>query len=210
MCVWNACMYAYQQSPRWSNLNHLKLVMSRVPISPLRPVCSISATIMCWFIFTCWYFHPVRCSTFWLVFTIMFMLHSWHRFFSCLWIRLSTETRADIQDDLRLLLVFDEISGLGSNSLRHLCSALSDFTDVFAVFIDTVSSISLLAPQRKMHPSGRVSIQGLELFHPFSALSSYHAPYDHSRCGIRLEFLAFFFVADFWFCVEAAINLYWP
>ncbi len=99
----------------------------------------------------------------------------------------------DVHDDLHLVLVFDEVSGLGSNSLQHLCSALSEFTDVFAVFIDTVSSISLLAPQRKMHPSGRVSIRGMELFHPFSALSCYHAPFDHSRCVICLELFVFYF-----------------
>ena len=84
----------------------------------------------------------------------------------------------DVDDNLRFLLVFDEVSGLGPDSLRYLCSALSEFTDVFAVFIDTVSSISLLAPQQTMHPSARVSIHGLQLFHPFSALSCYHSPFD--------------------------------
>jgi len=90
---------------------------------------------------------------------------------------------------LSLLLVFDEISGLGADSLQYLCSALSNFFDIFAVFIDTVSSISMLAPPDKMHTSSRVSVQGKQLFHPFSALSCYHAPFDHSKYGFRFLFL---------------------
>ena len=102
----------------------------------------------------------------------------------------NAEWKDDVVDELRLVLVFDEVSGLGPDSLRYLCSALSEFTDVFAVFIDTVSSISLLAPQQSSHPSTRVSIHGLQLFHPFSALSCYNSPFDHLTYDGVLSFIS--------------------